>query len=246
MEKISNFINVILIGLVSAVIGILLWYQDYAGTMTALAWISVICMTIWGAFYGYKRVSHVNLIFLAVIAMFVGFLTEYIGTQEGLWNFGAHNPPLYIIPSWILLALSMLMLTELGYEAKFVPTVPPSKYDQYIGALIPVLLLVFLIATLGEYRAHTGTLFFAYYIALTLFNAVYYFSTPDTKKLLLAVVAAWLVSAAAELIGASSNLWSFTYQFPVWIVISCWSLEWLFILAAINVLQSMLQKNEAK
>ncbi len=246
MEKTSNFMNVILIGLVSAVTGILVWYQDYAGTMTALAWISVICMTIWGAIYGYKRISLINLIILAIVALFVGFLTEFIGTQEGLWSFGAHNPPLYIIPSWILLALTMLMLTELGDEAQFVPTIPQSKYDHYIGALIPVLFLVFLIATLGEYRVHTGALFFAYYIALTLLNAIYYFSTPDTKKLLLAIVAAWFVSAAAELIGASSNLWSFTYQFPVWIIISCWSLEWLFILAAITVLQSMLQKNEVK
>ncbi|MFX0196673.1 MAG: hypothetical protein ACFFCW_11155 [Candidatus Hodarchaeota archaeon] len=134
------------------------------------------------------------------------------------------------------------MLTELGYEAKFVPPVPQSKYDQYIGALIPVLLLVFLIVTLGEYRVHTGALFFAYYIALTLLNAAFYYITPDTKKQLLAVVAAWLVSGATEIIGVSSQLWSFTYQYPVWIVISCWSLEWLFILAAINVLQSMLLK----
>lgn len=89
--------NIILIGLVSAVTGILLWYQDYAGTMTTLAWISVICMTIWDAIYSYKRVSFVNLITLAAIAMLVGFLTELIGTQEGLWNFGAHNqsPALY-------------------------------------------------------------------------------------------------------------------------------------------------------
>lgn len=234
--------NVILIGLVSAVTGILLWYQDYAGTMSALAWISVICMTIWGAIYSYKRVSLINLIILAILAMLVGFLTEFIGTQEGLWSFGAHNPPHYIIPSWILLALTMLMLTDLGYEAKFVPTVPPNKYDQCIRALIPILLLVFLIATLGEYRAHTGALFFTYYIALTILNAIFYYSTPDTKKLLLAIFAAWLVSAAAELIGASSQLWSFTYRLPIWIIISCWSLEWLFILAAINVLQSILQK----
>ncbi|MFQ6123761.1 MAG: hypothetical protein ACE5R6_04030 [Candidatus Heimdallarchaeota archaeon] len=242
MEKTSNLMNIILIGLVSAVTGILLWYQDYAETMTALAWISVVCMTIWGVIYGYKRVSFINLITLAVIAMLVGYLTELIGTQEGLWSFGTHNPPLYIIPSWILLALTMLIMTELWYKAKFGLIILPSKYDQYLGILTPVLLLVFLIGTLGEYRTHTGPLFFAYYIILTSLNAVYYFSTPDTKKLLLAVVAAWLVSAATEFIGVSSQLWSFTYQFPVWIIISCWSLEWLAILAAINALQKILPK----
>jgi len=235
-EKASNLLNVLSVGVISLVTIFFLWYQDYTGTVDILTWASIIGMTIWGAAYSYKQLSTNKFITFALMAMLIGFLTEFVGFQEGLWNFGAHNPPMYIVTGWVLLVLTMLILTELGNESKVIPTFATSEYDSYIGVLIPISLFGFLFGTLGEYRSATGMMFFAYYITLTILCALYYYHYPNTRKLLLAVVAAWIVGSLSEIIGASSSLWSFTYGFPIWIVISCWSLEWLIILAVVGFL----------
>jgi hypothetical protein len=235
-EKASDLLNVLIIGVVSLTTLFFLWYQNYTETANVLFWGSVIGMTIWGAVYSYKRLSTYKLIIFAVMAMLIGFLTEFVGAQEALWSFGAYNPPFYIITGWVLLALTMLILTELGYKSKVVLTIPTSGNDSYIGAIIPLVLFGFLFGTLGAYRNNTGLMFFAYYVALTVLNVLYYFQFPDTRKLLLAIVAAWIVGGLSEIIGASSGLWSFTYGFPIWLVISCWSLEWLSILTVVSFL----------
>jgi hypothetical protein len=227
----SGFLNVLVVGVASLVTVFFLWYQNYTETANILFWISVIGMTVWDAAYSYKHLSIYKLLLFAIMTMLIGFLTEFIGSQEGLWDFGAHNPPFYIITGWILLAMTMLILTELGYESTVVPAIPPSGFDSYIGAIAPLVLFGFLFGTLGAYRNDTGLVFFAYYIALTILNALYYSRFPDTRKLLLAIVAAWIVGGLSETLGVYSGLWRFTYGFPIWVVVSCWSLEWLSILA---------------
>ena len=241
-QQVKN-LKIIFVGLISVLTIFFIWYQDYMGVVSLLTLASTIGMTIWGAVYCYKKVPFDKLIILAILAMLIGFLTEFIGSHEGLWNFGLYNPPYYIITGWVLLSLTMLMLTELSYESKYVPSIPTSQYDPYIGAFTPVLLLIFLVSTLGAYRTDAGFLFYAYYLGLTIINGLYYYRHPDNRKLVLAIIAAWIVGLLAEVIGAESALWVFSYGFPTWIVISGWSLEWLVILAGVKFVKDIVRHN---
>jgi len=241
-QQVKN-LKIIFVGSITVINIFFMWFQDYIGAVSLLTWASIIGMTIWGALYSYKKVPFDKLIILAILAMIIGFLTEFIGSHEGLWDFGLYNPPYFIITGWVLLSLTMLILTELAYESKYVPSIPTSQYDQYIGAFIPVILLIYLVSTLGAYRTDAGFMFYAYYVGLTVINGIYYYKHHNNRKLLLAIIAAWIVGLFAEVIGVESALWAFSYEFPVWIVISGWSLEWLVILAGVKFVKDIVRHN---
>jgi hypothetical protein len=171
-------------------------------------------------------------IWLLVLGLFIGLITQMIGTTNHLWTY--KKSFVFGGFSWALAAVTMLglyfLITNIFREID-------RRAFNILGLIILVLIIIIF---LNEFRTTVLLNFWIYYLVLFVFAVVITYHQRFSSLLSL-ILAAWIMGLVSEYMGASIGLWqffpdpdqsetagSFTGRLPpLYLVLGCWPLEFL-------------------
>lgn len=173
------------------------------------------------------HISTKRLVSFMLVIFIIEYVKETIGIRSEIWTYhgigGQYN---FGVWAWVLGGL-------ITYTVSTRIVIPGIKkinvsLPKWLNQITVILIFLFILLSLGEYRDKVGGLFYSIYALL--FAISFYASFKiDFSVCAGIVISSWIIGNPSEYLGSiASGVWTFTHNPdypPLFLVFGCWPLE---------------------
>jgi hypothetical protein len=149
-----------------------------------------------------------SLLVLSLSSILLGALVESVNTAAGNWEYlGGIRAPLFVIIGWVFMMAVIISVSRFGMQL-----VKPGKPDSL--RFLPVLacIMLFLVSLwAGGYLPFLTVTILVVYAGLSI-AGIFYARYHSLRWSLLVVLAACIIVACSEFMGAWSHLWGYRFS----------------------------------